>query len=52
LKLNSGGGDSCTKKCKQGYDGAYGGVWQSLSLAKVLGQEAGFVWVRLAGIWL
>jgi hypothetical protein len=30
LKLSSDGGDSGRKKCKRGYDGAYGGVWRSL----------------------
>jgi hypothetical protein len=45
LKLNTGGGDSGSKKCKQGCNGAYGGVWRSQHFV-------GFVLVRLAGIWL
>jgi hypothetical protein len=34
-KLSSNGGDSGSKKCKQGYGEAYGGVWRSLRLAGV-----------------
>jgi hypothetical protein len=30
MKLSSDGGDSGSKKCKQGYDGTYGAVWRSL----------------------
>jgi hypothetical protein len=43
LKLSSDGGDSCSKKCKQGYSGAYGGVWS---------QAVDFLLVHLSGIWL
>jgi hypothetical protein len=35
MKLSSDGGDSDSKKRKQGCGGAYGGVWQSLNLAGV-----------------
>jgi hypothetical protein len=52
MKLNSDGGDSGSKKCKRGYDGAYGGVWRSLHLAEVWSQTVGFVLVHLAGMWL
>jgi hypothetical protein len=52
LKLSSDGGDSGSKKCKRGYDGAYGGIWRSLRLAGVWSQAVGFVLVRLAEIWL
>jgi hypothetical protein len=52
LKLSCDSGDSGSKKCKRGYGGAYGGVWQSLRLAGVWSQAVGFVLVRLAGIWL
>jgi hypothetical protein len=52
LKLSSDGGDFGRKKCKRGYGGAYGGVWQSLRLAGVWRQAIGFMFVRLAGMWL
>jgi hypothetical protein len=29
-KLSSDGGDSGSKKCRRGHDGAYGGIWRSL----------------------
>jgi hypothetical protein len=32
LELSSDGGDSGNNKCKRGYGGAYGGIWQSLRL--------------------
>jgi hypothetical protein len=35
LKLSFDGGDSGSKKCKRGYDGAYGEVWRSLPLVGV-----------------
>jgi hypothetical protein len=47
LKLSSDGGNSGSKKCKQGY----GGVWWSLHLAKVWSHMVDFVLVHLAGIW-
>jgi hypothetical protein len=52
LKLSYDGIDSGSKKCKQGYGDAYGGVWRSLRLAGVWSQAVGFVLVCLAGIWL
>jgi hypothetical protein len=52
LKLISDGGDSGRKKCKRGCGDAYGGVWRSLRLVGVWSQAVGFVFVRLAGIWL
>jgi hypothetical protein len=48
MKLISDGGDSGGKKCKWGY----GGVWRSLRLAGVWSQAVGFVFVRVAGVWL
>jgi hypothetical protein len=44
LKFCSDGGDSGSKKCKRGYDGAYGGVWWS--------QAVGFVLMCLSGMRL
>jgi hypothetical protein len=38
LKLRSDCGDSGSKKCKRGDDGANGGVWRSLRLAGVCSQ--------------
>jgi hypothetical protein len=35
LELSSDGGDAGSKKCKRGYGGAYGEVWQSLRLVEV-----------------
>jgi hypothetical protein len=52
LKLSSDGGDSDSKKCKRGYVGAYGGVWQCPRLAGVWIQSVGFVLARLVGMWL
>jgi hypothetical protein len=52
LKLSSEGNDSGSMECKRIYSGAYSGVWQSLRLAEVWSQAAGFVLVCLAGIWL
>jgi hypothetical protein len=48
FKLNFDGGDSGSKKCKQGY----GRVWRSLHLAGVWSQTVSFVLVRLVVIWL
>jgi hypothetical protein len=38
---SSDGGDSSSKKCKQGYGGVYGGIWQNLHLAGVWSLELG-----------
>jgi hypothetical protein len=35
LQLSSDGSESGTMKCKQGCDGAYGGEYQSLRLARL-----------------
>jgi hypothetical protein len=45
LKLSTDGGDSGSKKRKQGYHGAYGGVWRSLLFAGFWSQAVGFVLV-------
>jgi hypothetical protein len=42
LKLSS---DESSKKCKQGYGGTCGGVWQSLHLVAVWSQTVSFVLV-------
>jgi hypothetical protein len=35
MKLSSGGGNSGSKKLKEGYGGSNGGVWRNLRLAEV-----------------
>jgi hypothetical protein len=35
MKLSSGGGNSGSKKFKEGYGGANGGVWRNLRFAGV-----------------
>jgi hypothetical protein len=52
LKLISDGCEYGSKKCKQGYGGAYDGVWRSIRLAGVWNQVVGFALMRLAGTWL
>jgi hypothetical protein len=47
LKLISDGGDSASKKCKEGY----GGVWPSLHLVGVWSQAVGSVLVVLCLCW-
>jgi hypothetical protein len=42
FKLIFNGSESCGKKCKQGFDGEYGGVWRRLRLAGVWNQVVGF----------
>jgi hypothetical protein len=51
-KLSFDDGNSGRKKCRRGCGGAYGGVWPSLRVTEVWNQAVGFVFVRLAGIWL
>jgi hypothetical protein len=52
LQLSSDGSESGTMKCKQGCDGAYGGEYQSLRLARVWSQDVRSVLVRLTTMWL
>jgi hypothetical protein len=52
LILTSEGGDSCSKKVKRDYGGAYGGVWWSLLLATVWSQAVGLLLVGSVEIWI
>jgi hypothetical protein len=52
LKLGRDGGDSDGKKCKRGYGGVCGGVWQSQLLAGIWTQAVGFVLKNLASVAL
>jgi hypothetical protein len=52
-KLSFDGGNSGSKKCKEGcYGFTCDGVWQSLCLEGVWSHAVFFFWVHLAGIWL